>query len=145
MMVSHRVEGVAGCAREPSGGELLPDTGRALPEVLKDSFQVPPRTGGPGQLWTFDDSSSRPESCHLQAGCKSLRRWIRPAMCYQRQAPTLLRRREVFCCQRAGLGEADLLVFARSEHPVDPAVDYRKPVRPDLLLSTVDEPQLAPG
>jgi len=36
-------------------------------------------------------------------------------------AHLLLHRGEVFRCQRAGLGEVDLPVFARGEHPIDRA------------------------
>ncbi len=36
-------------------------------------------------------------------------------------AHLLLHRGEVFGCQRAGLGEVDLHVFAGGEHPVDHA------------------------
>ena len=36
-------------------------------------------------------------------------------------AHLLLHRGEVFRCQRTGLGEVDLPIFARGEHPIDHA------------------------
>jgi len=47
-------------------------------------------------------------------------------------AHLLLRRAEVFRCQRGGIGEVDLPLFDRGEHPIDHAA-----VKVDMLIRLI--------